>query len=74
MGKYNTYTVEFEVEVMKFTEQNGNRAAQWEFIVNGAHIRYWCKQKETLCKVKGSVRVFWGPKTGKFDELEDTTI
>jgi hypothetical protein len=59
MGKYNTYTAEFKVEVIKFTEQNGNRAAQWEFIVNEAHIHYWCKQKEMLCKVNEAHIHYW---------------
>jgi hypothetical protein len=71
MGKYNSYTAEFKVKVIKFTEQNGNRTAQREFFVNEAHIRYWCKQKESLCEAKGSVRTFQGPKIRKFPELED---
>jgi hypothetical protein len=71
MWKYTSYTAEFKVKVINFAEQTGNLAAEREFFVNEAHIRYWCKQKEALCKEKCSVRAFWGPKTGKFPELEE---
>jgi hypothetical protein len=74
MGKYNSYTAEFKVKVMKFAEQNGNRAAERKFSVNEAHIRYWRKQKEALCKAKCCVRAFRGPKTGKFPTLEEKLL
>jgi len=64
MGKYNSYTAEFKVKEIKFTEQNGNCAAKMEFSVNKAHIHYWHKQK-LLCKGKQSVRTVRGHKTQK---------
>jgi ribosomal protein L28 len=63
MGKYDRFTAEFKVKVVKFAEQNGNPSARREFFVNEAHIRYWHKQKERLCKVKCSVRAFRGHRT-----------
>jgi hypothetical protein len=46
-------------------EQNGNHAAEREFTVNEAHVRYWCMQKEDLCKMKFNVRAFPGPQNQK---------
>jgi transposase-like protein len=71
MRKYNSYTVEFKIKIIKFAEQNGNCAVEREFAVNEVHIHYWCKQNEGLCKAKCSVTSFQGPKTSKFLELEE---
>jgi aspartyl/asparaginyl-tRNA synthetase len=40
---------------MKFAEQNRNHTMEREFSINEAHIRYWRKQKEAVCKVNSSV-------------------
>jgi hypothetical protein len=40
---------------MKFAEQNRNHTMERELYINEAHVRYWRKQKEALCKVNSSV-------------------
>jgi hypothetical protein len=42
-----------------------------EFFTNEAHICYWLKQKQVLCKAKHSIKAFRGPNTTKFSELEE---
>jgi hypothetical protein len=74
MRKYDSYTAELRVKVIKFTEQNRNRAVEREFFVNEAHVIYWRKQKEALCKAKCSVRAFQVSKTEKFPELEEKLL
>jgi hypothetical protein len=50
------------VELIKFAEQNGNRAAEREFFVNDTHILYWLKQKKGCAKQNAAFR---GPQKGK---------
>jgi hypothetical protein len=58
------------VKIIKFDEQNRNRAVEREFSVNEAHIHYWRKQKEGLWKAKCSVRAFKVPKLENFLSLK----
>jgi hypothetical protein len=71
MGKCISYTAEFKVKIMKFTEQNRNCPAERGFSITEAHIHYWRKQKEELCIVKCSARAFWGLKNRKILEFEE---
>jgi hypothetical protein len=62
LGKYSSYTAQFKVELIKFAEQNGNRAAEREFFVNDTHILYWLKQKKGCAKQDAAFRE---PQNGK---------
>jgi hypothetical protein len=67
MGKKdNSYTASYRLKVIIFAEQFGNRAAQREFGILEANVRYWRKQKRLLQNAKSDSRAFRGPKDGKF--------
>jgi hypothetical protein len=68
MGKYNSYTAEFKVKVINFTEQNRNFPVEWEFSINKAHIYYW-RSKKKRCAKRKDVRIFQNPKMETFLSL-----
>ena len=47
-----SYTAAFKLEVIKYAEENGNRAADREFGVNEKNVRRWRQQKDILHKTK----------------------
>jgi hypothetical protein len=59
MGKKNnSYTASYELKVISFAEQFGNRAAQRELGILESTVRYWRKQKELLKMQKVTVGHF----------------
>lgn len=72
--RYNSYTAGFKVRVILYAEKHGNRAAEREFGISEAHVRYWRRQKESLINAKMSSRAFRGPKEGKYPQLEEELL
>jgi hypothetical protein len=74
VGKYKSYTAEFEVKIIKVAQQNRNRAVERELSVNELHIHYWHKHKEVLCRVKCSTLEHSGPPKRKISLASKKTI
>lgn len=49
---YNNYTAKLKLLVIKFAEENGNRAAARQFRVSESHVRYWRRQKSQLASAR----------------------
>ena len=64
-----TYRADFKLEAIQYAEENGNRAAGREFIINESMIRKWRRQKDALRTTKKSRKAFRGDKP-RWPELE----
>jgi hypothetical protein len=58
-------------KVIDYAEKLCIRAEGHEFSVTEFNVWYWRKQKLALQNTNKSRKTFWGPKSGKFPELED---
>ena len=71
MGKYNSYTAGFNLKVIAFAKQHGNRAPECEFSVGEKLVCGWKKMKYKLKNTNVSRCAFRGAKTGKFLEVDN---
>ena len=70
MGKIRaSYTAKFKLEVVRFAQENGNRAAGKKFDVNEVNVRRWIEAKDALEKTSKNRQSFRGKKA-KYPELE----
>ena len=65
-----SYNVAFNLKVVLFAEQNGNRAAGRNFSVEEKCVLRWRSQKENLKKMPCSRHAERG-KSAQFSELEE---
>jgi transposase-like protein len=65
-----SYTAAFKLEVIKYAEENSNRAAEREFGFNEKNVRRWRQQKDILHKTKKSQKAF-RTKAPFWPELEN---
>jgi hypothetical protein len=74
MGKYNRFTAEFRVKVIKFAEQNGNSAVEREFFINETHICYVVSKKKSYAKRNAVLEHSEAPKAQNFLNLKINCI
>jgi transposase-like protein len=63
-SKRLSYTAKFKREVIRCTEEKGNRKAAAIFGVNESNVRLWRKHNAAISKHEASRRKFTGPKKG----------
>ena len=66
-GRRFSYDAQFKLKVVRFSEQNGNRAAARHF------ERLWKKQKNELQATSGKRKAFRG-KAAKYPRLEENAL
>lgn len=68
--KRNSYTAELKLNVIKYAEEHGNRAAGREFNVDEKCVRTWRQQKPTFLELNPRKRACRG-LSAQWPELED---
>ena len=43
-----SYTISEKLKIIKFAEQNGNRAVECEFAISDSNIRLWRQETENI--------------------------
>jgi hypothetical protein len=60
-SKRLSYTVKFKCEVIRCTEEKGNRKAATIFGVDESNVQLWRKHKAVISGCEASQRKFTGP-------------
>jgi len=61
-------------EVIRCTEEKGNRKAARIFGVDASNVRLWRKHMTAISRCEASRRKFTGPKRVRFPESDDTVF
>ena len=69
-----SYTAKFKREIIRFTEEKGNRKAAAIFGVDESNVRLWRKHKAAISGCEASRKKFTGPKKGRFPEIDDAVF
>lgn len=56
--RLTAYDAAFELQVVAYAEQNGKRAAGWNFHVDDKCVRRWRDQKEELAAINKTRKAF----------------
>lgn len=71
MGKYRrAYAAGFKLQVVKYAEEHGKRAAGRKFDVDEKCVRCWCIQQKDIAETNRTRKAFRG-KQCKFPKLEE---
>jgi len=63
-SKRLSYTAKFKLEVIRCTEDKGNRKAAAIFVVDESNVRLWQKHKAAISGCEAPQKKFTGPKKG----------
>ena len=77
MGKHKSYNARFKLRAVEIATKKSKMAASREFGVDPKRIREWCKQKESLMKLKNKgkskkKRLCGGGRKANEEDMEDT--
>ena len=77
MGKHKSYNARFKLRAVEIATKKSKMAASREFGVDPKRIREWCKQKESLMKLKNEgkskkKRLCGGGRKANEEDMEDT--
>ena len=78
MGKHKSYNARFKLRAVEIATKKSKMAASREFGVDPKRIREWCKQKESLMKLKNEGKskkkrlCGEGRKANEDSDMEDT--
>jgi len=64
----------FKREVIRCTEDKGNRKAAAIFGVDESNVRLWRKHKAVISGCEAPRKKFTGPKKGRFPEIDDAVF
>ena len=73
-SKRLSYTAKFKREVIRCTEEKGNRKAAAVFGVDESNVWLWRKHKTAIGGCEASWRKFTGPKKGRFPENDNAVF
>jgi len=73
-SKRLSYTAKFKHEVIRCTEDKGNRKAAAIFGVDESNVRMWQKHKAVISGCEASRKKFTGPKKGRFPQIDDAVF
>ncbi|KAG0414191.1 hypothetical protein HPB47_008619 [Ixodes persulcatus] len=74
MGKYRrAYAAGFKLQVVKYAEEHGKRAARRKFDVDEKCVRCWCIQQKDIAETNRTRKAFRG-KQCKFPKLEEELV
>lgn len=68
------YTASFKKKVIRYADEQGNRAAMRAFGINECNVRRWKKERVKINKMGSTKKALTGPKHGKYEEVENRVL